>query len=148
MTDTGLPSPSLVGQWLRAATTDPADLPDRLESVLGVLARISYLADAIGDCLSIWLGPEVWSRMTGEDAASVIDGLSDVQLVIDSILSEQWENRSILSQRFRVYEDGLPREFIPDHPDINQQAELEGLTRWRGDPSGLWVLPPPPPTPP
>ena len=28
MTGTGLPSPSLVGQWLRAATADPAALPD------------------------------------------------------------------------------------------------------------------------
>ena len=28
LTDTGLPSPSLVGQWLRAATADPAALPD------------------------------------------------------------------------------------------------------------------------
>ena len=34
MTDTGLPSPSLVGQWLRAATTDPADLPDEGYAVL------------------------------------------------------------------------------------------------------------------
>jgi FO synthase subunit 2 len=28
LTDTGLPSPSLVGQWLRTATADPAALPD------------------------------------------------------------------------------------------------------------------------
>jgi 5-amino-6-(D-ribitylamino)uracil---L-tyrosine 4-hydroxyphenyl transferase len=28
LTDTGLPSTSLVGRWLRAATEDPADLPD------------------------------------------------------------------------------------------------------------------------
>ena len=34
MTDTGLPSPSLVGQWLRAATTDPAALPDEGYAVL------------------------------------------------------------------------------------------------------------------
>ena len=34
LTDTGLPSPSLVGQWLRAATTDPAALPDEGYAVL------------------------------------------------------------------------------------------------------------------
>ena len=52
MTDTGLPSPSLVGQWLRAATTDPAALPDEgYAALLGAdgpqLDELCELADSL-----------------------------------------------------------------------------------------------------
>jgi FO synthase len=51
-TDTGLPSPSLVGQWLRAATTDPAALPDEgYAALLGAdgsqLDELCELADSL-----------------------------------------------------------------------------------------------------
>jgi 5-amino-6-(D-ribitylamino)uracil---L-tyrosine 4-hydroxyphenyl transferase len=52
LTDTGLPSPSLVGQWLRAATTDPAALPDEgYAALLGAdgpqLDELCELADSL-----------------------------------------------------------------------------------------------------
>jgi hypothetical protein len=136
---------SVLSQAARYRLPDPPDLADERESVLGVLTQISYLADSIEDCMSIWLGPWLWARATGVDAAEAVNALPDVQLIIDGVLSEQWENRSAASRRFKAYENGLPQEFIPDDPDINRQAEREGLTHWHGDPTGLWVLPPAPP---
>jgi 5-amino-6-(D-ribitylamino)uracil---L-tyrosine 4-hydroxyphenyl transferase len=52
LTDTGLPSPALVGRWLRAATADPAALPDEgYAALLGAdgpqLDELCQLADAL-----------------------------------------------------------------------------------------------------
>jgi FO synthase subunit 2 len=52
LTDTGLPSPSLVGRWLRAATADPAALPDEgYAALLGAdgprLDELCELADSL-----------------------------------------------------------------------------------------------------
>ena len=52
VTDTGLPSPSLVGRWLRAATEDPAALPDEgYAALLGAdgpqLDELCELADSL-----------------------------------------------------------------------------------------------------
>ena len=61
-TDIGLPSPDKVREWLRAATADPASLPDEgYEVLLGAdgppLAELCELADslrrqAVGDALT------------------------------------------------------------------------------------------------
>ncbi|HEX4287656.1 MAG TPA: hypothetical protein VH021_01975 [Trebonia sp.] len=60
--ETGLPSPDLVGEWLRAATADPAALPDEgYAALLGAdgpqLAELRELADSVrertvGDALT------------------------------------------------------------------------------------------------
>jgi 5-amino-6-(D-ribitylamino)uracil---L-tyrosine 4-hydroxyphenyl transferase len=52
VTDTGLPSPARVGEWLRAAAADPAALPDEgYESLLGAdgpqLEELCELADSL-----------------------------------------------------------------------------------------------------
>ena len=52
VTDAGLPSPDLVGQWLRAATADPAGLPDEgYAALLGAdgpqLDELCELADSL-----------------------------------------------------------------------------------------------------
>ncbi len=52
MTDTGLPSPARVGQWLRAATADPTALPDDgYAALLGAdgpqLDELCELADSL-----------------------------------------------------------------------------------------------------
>jgi 5-amino-6-(D-ribitylamino)uracil---L-tyrosine 4-hydroxyphenyl transferase len=52
LTDTGLPSPALVGRWLRAATADPAALPDEgYAALLGAdgpqLDELCELADSL-----------------------------------------------------------------------------------------------------
>ena len=52
MTDVGLPSPARVGEWLRAAAADPADLPDEgYAALLGAdgpqLDELCQLADAL-----------------------------------------------------------------------------------------------------
>ena len=52
MSDIGLPSPDRVGEWLQAATADPASLPDDgYEALLGAdgpqLKELCELADSV-----------------------------------------------------------------------------------------------------
>ena len=81
MTGTGLPSPSLVGQWLRAATADPAALPDEgYAALLGAdgpqLDELCRAADslreqAVGDGLTYVVNRNLDpSAVAGPDPAS------------------------------------------------------------------------------
>jgi len=81
LTGTGLPSPSLVGQWLRAATADPAALPDEgYAALLGAdgpqLDELCRAADslreqAVGDGLTYVVNRNLDpSAVAGPDPAS------------------------------------------------------------------------------
>jgi 5-amino-6-(D-ribitylamino)uracil---L-tyrosine 4-hydroxyphenyl transferase len=81
VTDTDLPSPSLVGQWLRAATADPAGLPDQgYAALLGAdgpqLDELCQAADAlreraVGDGLTYVVNRNLDpSAVAGPDPAS------------------------------------------------------------------------------
>jgi FO synthase subunit 2 len=81
VTDVGLPSPDLVGEWLRAATEDPAALPDEgYAALLGAdgprLAELCELADslreqAVGNALTYVVNRNLdTSAVAGRDQRS------------------------------------------------------------------------------
>jgi 5-amino-6-(D-ribitylamino)uracil---L-tyrosine 4-hydroxyphenyl transferase len=81
LTDVGLPSPDLVGEWLRAATADPASLPDEgYAALLGAdgsqLAELGELADslrkqAVGNALTYVVNRNLdTSAVAGRDQRS------------------------------------------------------------------------------
>src|SRR5262249_30850776 len=62
-----------------------------------------------------WFTPSLWRRLTAEEAVGAIDTLQEMQLVLDSILSDEWEqggHRGFLRGERRKWEDAFPRGSI------------------------------------
>ncbi len=97
-----------------------------------------------------WFFPPRWLRISrglNGRATRMIDGLDDLQTVLENILSDEWENRAKI-QRYDLALARKPDQYIPDGPDIRLVGAEQGLRRWK-DPiapndGGLWVYAPAP----
>jgi len=81
-----------------------------------------------------WRRPSLWARLTHIEAAGAIDRLEELQMVIESILSDEWANRG---SGLRTKLDGDRRR--PDHslpvatigPELNRAWQSkQGLDLW------------------
>ena len=83
------------------ARSDQAALDENLASRL--VAAVSVAED--------WAQPSRWRRITIQDAATSVDTLEEMQLVLDSILSNEWEHWG--NPRFYRGERRKPDEEFP-----------------------------------
>jgi hypothetical protein len=114
----------------------------KLQNVRTGIEWAGKLADVVDLNLLDWLCPSRWRRLSIADAGRTIQALDEVQLVVDNILSSEWENRG--KTRWANPRRGRkPDECIPDGPDIALHAAEQGLIRWvepeTGQDSDLWV---------
>lgn len=114
----------------------------KLQNVRMGIEWAGKLADIIEISLLDWLYPSRWRRLPITDAAASVEALDEVQLVIDNILSSEWESHGWT--RWADPKRGRrPDEFIPDGPDIALHGAEQSLVRWidpeSGQDSNLWV---------
>ena len=117
----------------------------KIESVRGNIERTGILADVIERGMLDWMKPSRWRRYSYGEAARAINSLDDVQLVIDNILSSEWENRGE-SARFLNPKGGRqPDEAVVLEHQLEPFAATQGLQRWidpvTAQASNLWVEP-------
>jgi hypothetical protein len=134
---------------------DPPDLSDAVNKLSNEegerqAGRISdkifqtgQIARFVDKHLIQWTHPERWARLSYDRAALVIGQLDEVQLVVDNILSSEWENRGPTRWAYD-YGGRKPDEYVPNGKDIERVAVEQGLQRWT-DPeteeaSQLWVM--------
>lgn len=97
-----------------------------------------------------WHYPYRWRRFFVDDddcfhdASNMIERLDDVQMLIDNILSSEWENHG--KTRWTNPKAGRkPDQYIKDGPDMRMCAAQQGLLRWQdpltGQNSDLWISP-------
>ena len=101
----------------------------------GALEAAARLIEPLTRATEDWLRPSRWARLTYDAAAEAVDKLEDVQIVLESILSDEWENNGSL-KRWQL--DGDRRR--PDHslPVASVGPELDNA--WRAK-HGLDVWP-------
>jgi hypothetical protein len=119
----------------------------KIQDVVNSISRLRILADTVDNCLLDWNHPDRWRRLSFKEAVVAIRKLDDAQVVVDDILSCEWENHS-LNARFRNMKGGhKPTECIRLEPALEAMARNQGLERWI-DPvtqqaSEFWVVPMP-----
>ena len=122
-----------------------ADIDLAQSKLRDVLSCMNGVEDQFLD----WHAPSRWLRISrglNGRATQIIDGLDDLQTVIENILGDEWENRGKV-QRRDLARARKPDQYIPDSPDIRLVGAEQGLSRWK-DPvapndGGLWVYAPP-----
>jgi hypothetical protein len=117
----------------------------KIQDVVYSIARLRLLSDSIDTSLLDWTYPSRWRRISHEDAASAVAELDDVQVVIDDILSSEWENHSEHARFRNPYGGRKPTECMHLEGPLEQTAKAQGLERWI-DPmteqvSAFWVVP-------
>jgi hypothetical protein len=115
----------------------------KLQNVRTGIVWAGKLADVVDLNLLDWLCPSRWQRLSIAEAGQTIQTLGEVQLVVDNILSSEWEDRG--KTRWANPRRGRkPDECILDSPDIALRAADQGLVRWvdpeTGQDSDLWVV--------
>lgn len=154
---------------LEPTTFDDLDTQDKIdvdaelrEKISSKLSGAAALVEALEETLSDWRGnrPDLrdtrrWWRLSVDQARDAIMALDEVQVVVDDILSNSWEDRSFLSDVWlETYRAPRPAELAPDGPDMSLpdrvgtvRAEELGLVRWKGGVDGggkqadIWVVP-------
>jgi hypothetical protein len=106
------------------------------------------LAVALDQVVSSWTSPSTWRRLIRKAAAASVDTLGDVQIVIESILSDEWEGRSTYLRTRRSRESmSVLGENLRRKPDqcvpvgsigplglpANSWGATHGLRRWPED---------------
>jgi hypothetical protein len=115
-----------------------------MDIVIDAIARVGQMLEVLQSSLLDWMDRERWQRIPRELASEILEHIDDIQTVIDSILSNEWENRG---RPFRPFAsaDRRPAEFIPTGRDIEPRAAEQGLVRWvnpvTGATSDLWIAP-------
>jgi hypothetical protein len=105
------------------------------------------LADMVDRGMLDWTHPTRWRRVSRRGAEIAVESVEEIQIIIDNILSSEWENHSE-SARFLNPKGGRkPTECLQlEHP-LYPIATIQGLERWidpvTGQPSGFWVVPMP-----
>jgi hypothetical protein len=117
----------------------------KIASVRDNIQRVGILADLIERGLLDWMCPARWRRYSFGEAARAIEALDDVQLVVDNILSSEWENRSVDARFLNPKGGRQPDETLILERELHAFAFSEGLQRWidpvTSQPSDLWVVP-------
>lgn len=134
-----------------AAAARPAGQPPSssidfatLSAAVEKLKEADKLADLLEDCTLDWTAPSRWLPITYDEARKSITSLPDLQLVIDNILSSEWENRSPMTRWDNPQGGRKPDECLPDSPDIALVAPEQGIIPWidpeTGQPGDLWIV--------
>jgi hypothetical protein len=101
----------------------------------------------IDSSLLDWTYPGRWRRLSYEEAATAIEQLDEVQVVIDDILSSEWENHSEHARFMNVNGGRKPTECMRLERPLEAIASSQGLERWidpeTGQVSDFWVVPMP-----
>ena len=116
----------------------------KFDKIVGLMQNIEEAVNQLLSVLLDWADRGRWERLTHDQAVKTICNMTEIQLVIDDILSNQWEDQSKRDRTFAVNERN-PTEFIPAGKDIDLIGKEEGLAAWL-DPltrraSRLWVAP-------
>lgn len=121
-----------------------------LNEMIDQLELFNSMSELIEQNVLDWVAPSRWMPIFHDEAREIIESLSEIQLVVDNILSSEWENRGVT--RWANPKAGrMPNEFIPNTPDVALHAVANGLTRWT-DPltrqhGPFWVAAAPAPAP-
>lgn len=126
-----------------------------LEKFKLILNQMDLLKEIIEPIYLDWHYPYRWRRFfcdtdlasgSGKDnihnACQLINRLDDVQMVIDNILSSEWENHG-KTRWNNPKPSRKPDQYVRAGPDVNLSAIQQGLLQWK-DPvtdaaSDLWV---------
>lgn len=126
-----------------------------LEGFKLILTQMGMLRDILEPIYLDWHYPYRWQRFfcdpdyqsgAGKDhihnACQLIDRMDEAQLVIDNILSSEWENHG-RTRWNNPKPSRKPDQYVKDGPDVSQSAARQGLLRWI-DPvtdqaSDLWI---------
>lgn len=115
-----------------------------LNIAIGKLQETTRFATLLEQCLLDWSAPSRWRPLSYDDARNAISSLPDLQLVIENILSSEWENHSPATRWDNPKGGRKPDECLLDCPDIAMVAPEQGLARWldpeTDQPGDLWVV--------
>ena len=115
-----------------------------LNVAIATLEEATRFADLLETCMLDWTAPSRWRPLSYDDARAAVSSLPDLQLVIDNILSSEWENRSPETRWDNPKGGRKPDECLLDSPDIAMVGLDQGLTRWidpeSDQPGDLWVV--------
>jgi hypothetical protein len=139
-------------------------LADWLRTPVGMdpTLRLREIAKELDVSIHYWANPARWRRMTRSDAAASVQSLGDMQLVVESILSDEWEDNGA-PLRTRLQRDPSDPRFTAFGPRFTQKpdhcipvesvgpigapyhpwAGRHGLDRWpetAPDVKGAWVF--------
>ncbi|HLZ84282.1 MAG TPA: hypothetical protein VKQ54_12005, partial [Caulobacteraceae bacterium] len=119
----------------------------KIQDVINSVSRSRILADLIDRGLLDWTYPSRWRRISRTDAASAIRDLDEVQIVIDDILSSEWENHGEQARFLNPKGGRKPTECMRLEPPLETIAREQGLERWidpvTAQASEFWVVPMP-----
>ena len=118
---------------------------EKLNNSIEKMKTVKLLAEMIEERLLDWMAPSRWLPISHGEATTTITSLQEMQVVVDNILSSEWENRGV-TRWLNPRGGRKPDEYVIDSPDVNLHAVDQGLKRWV-DPltqqdSGLWVAQP------
>ena len=100
-----------------------------LNETITELQLFKSTADLLEQHVMDWVAPSRWAPIFHDEAREIIESLPEMQLVIDDILSSEWENRGVT--RWANPKAGRkPNQFISDSPDVALHAKAQGLSRW------------------
>jgi hypothetical protein len=122
---------------------DAVSLP-KIQNVIYSISRIKILSDNIDNSLLDWTYPSRWRRLSRREAGEIIRQIDDVQVLIDDILSSEWENHGEHA-RFRNMKAGRkPTECMRLEHHLEGIARTQRLELWidplTGQASQFWVV--------
>ena len=119
----------------------------KIQDVIDSVSRARILADIIDRGLLDWTYPTRWRRISRLGAAVSVESLDEVQLVIDDILSSEWENHDQQARFLNPKAGRKPTECMRLETPLDEIARTQGLERWidplTGQASEFWVVPMP-----
>ena len=117
---------------------------------------LQELANGLLTAVYDWKNPDRWARKLRREAGAALVSIGDVQLVVESILSDEWGSRSDSLRSIKPYRIGADDEMLsPKKPPQSVPirslgplgepghawSENAGLRRWPGtkpDDRGTW----------
>jgi hypothetical protein len=149
------PGKSMTFTALQQQYDDEKVTAERLGTTVGTgpTAMLTDIANELDVAVKYWSSPDQYRRLSREEAAKSVQTLGDLQVVVESILSDEWENHDPVP-RTRLMRSGphvaekpahcFPVGSVgplgePHHP----WARRHGLERWPGtgpDRKGVWVF--------
>ncbi|MDB5483846.1 MAG: hypothetical protein JWO83_4899 [Caulobacteraceae bacterium] len=127
----------------RAVDTSAVDFA-ALNTAVDKFKEMDRLADLLEVCILDWMAPSRWLPISYDRARKSIAALPDLQLVIDNILSSEWENHSPMTRWDNPKGGRKPDECLLDTPDIAMVGPEQGLVRWidpESEQAGdLWIV--------
>lgn len=126
-----------------------------LEKFKLIINQMDLLKEILEPIYLDWHYPYRWRRFVCDanfpadagkahvhNACQLIDRLDDVQMVIDNILSSEWENHG-KTRWNNPKPSRKPDQYVKAGPDVNLTAIQQGLLQWKdpvtNEASDLWI---------